>query len=62
LSRPNAKSGQVVLPATAKMVKQFYASYEISRLMLGIKDYVSINSEGKRNLEKQPILCNIRQS
>jgi hypothetical protein len=38
-----------VLPfATADMVKQFCVSDEISKIMLGTNDYVSVNSEGKK--------------
>jgi hypothetical protein len=44
LSSPNVKPGKVLPPATAEMVKQFYVSYEISRIMPGTKDNFSVNS------------------
>jgi hypothetical protein len=48
LSSPHAKLGNVLPPARAKMVKQFYLSGEISRIMPGTKDYISVNSESKK--------------
>jgi hypothetical protein len=43
------KSGEVLTPATAEMVKQFYICDEISRVIPGMKDYVSLNSEQKES-------------
>jgi hypothetical protein len=43
LSSPNVKSGKVLPPAIAEMVKQFYVSDEISRIMPETKDYISVN-------------------
>jgi hypothetical protein len=48
LSSPNVKPGKVLPPATAEMVKQFYVSDEVSRIIPGTKDYVSVNSEGRK--------------
>jgi hypothetical protein len=48
LSGTNVKPGKVLPPAIAEMVKQFYVSDEISRVMPGTKDYVSVKSEGKK--------------
>jgi hypothetical protein len=57
------KTRQSVTPATADTVKQFYASNEISRIMPGAKDYISVNSEGtKVHLQKQLILCNLKEA
>jgi hypothetical protein len=47
LSSPDFKPGKVLPPAIAEM-KQFYVSDKISRIMPGTKDYVSVNSEGKK--------------
>jgi hypothetical protein len=41
LSSPNVKPGKVLPPATAEMVKEFYVSDEISRIMPGRKNFVS---------------------
>jgi hypothetical protein len=48
LSSPNVKPGKVLTPVTAYMVKQFYVSHEIISIMPGAKDYVSVNSKGKK--------------
>jgi hypothetical protein len=51
-------SNYMLPPATGEMVKQFYISHEVERIMPGTKDYVSVNSEGKKvHLQKQLILC-----
>jgi hypothetical protein len=47
-SSPNRRPGKVLPPATADTVKQFYPSNEISRIMPGTKDYISVNSEGTK--------------
>jgi hypothetical protein len=64
LSGPNVKPGKVLPPATAEMVKQFYVSDEISRIMLGTKDYVSVNSESKKvHLQEQlNLTCNLKEA
>jgi hypothetical protein len=47
LSNATVKPGKVLLAATAE-VNQFYECDEISRIMLGTKDYVSVISEAKK--------------
>jgi hypothetical protein len=48
LSSPIIKLGKVLPPATAEMVEQIYVSDEISKVMPGTKDYVSVNSDGRK--------------
>jgi hypothetical protein len=48
LSSPNVKPGEVLPPATAEMVKQFYVPDQISRFKPGMKKYISVNPEGKK--------------
>jgi hypothetical protein len=48
LSSPNLKPGKVLPPTTAEMVKQFYVSGEISRIMPSTKENVPVNSECKK--------------
>jgi hypothetical protein len=43
------------------MVKQFYVSDEISRIMPGANDYVFVNLEGI-HLQKQLILYNLKEA
>jgi hypothetical protein len=64
LSNTNVKQFiESAAPATAEMVKQFYVSDEISSIIMpGTKDYVSVNSEGKKvRFQKQLILCNLKE-
>jgi hypothetical protein len=49
LSSPNVKPGKVLPPATAEVVKQFYVSDEIGRIMPGTKDYVKARRFNFRN-------------
>jgi hypothetical protein len=45
LSSPNVKPGKVLPPETIQMVKLFYVSHKISRIMPGKKNnYVSVFS------------------
>jgi hypothetical protein len=45
------------------MVKQFCVPDEISRIMPGTKDYVPVNTEGKKvHPQKQLILCNLKKT
>jgi len=63
LSSPNLKPGKVLSFDTAKIVKEFYLSEEISRIMPGRKDYVSVNIDGKKVLlQKHLILFNLREA
>jgi hypothetical protein len=62
LSSSYVKPGKVLPPATAEIAKQFYVSVEISRIMPGTKDYISVNSESKEvYLQKQLTLCNPKE-
>jgi hypothetical protein len=47
LSNANIKPGKV-LPAETPEMNQFYECKEISRIMLGTKDYVSVSAEAKK--------------
>jgi hypothetical protein len=63
LTTPNPKAGKTLLQKTADEVKDFYSSDEISRMMPGKKDYVSITMDGKRqHVQKRLVLCNLREA
>lgn len=65
LSTPDSKPGRTLPQETATLVKDFYCSDEISRLMPGKKDYVSMgkNSEGNPiHVQKRLILLNLREA
>jgi hypothetical protein len=53
--------GKALPPATAEMVKQFYISDEINRMMPGAKDCVSVNLEDI-HVQKQLILYNLKEA
>jgi len=48
LSTPNPRSGKILSDITVDNVKQFYSSDQVSRLMPGMKHYVSVTANGKR--------------
>jgi hypothetical protein len=50
-----------VPPATAQMVKQFYVSDEISRIMPRAKDCASVNFQGI-HVQKQIILYSLKEA
>jgi hypothetical protein len=61
-SSPNVKPGKVLPSVTAEVMKQFFfASDDISRIMPGTKDHVSVNSEGKVCLQQELILSNLKE-
>ena len=50
-------------PDTAKIVKEFYMSEEISRIMPGMKDFVSIIEGGvKVHKQKHLVLRNLKEA
>ena len=57
------KHGRCLPAVTENLVKAFYHSDNISRVMPGRKDYVSvITSEGKReHCQKRLLLCNLKE-
>ena len=65
LSSPNPKLGSLTLSAqTEEEVKNFYLSDDISRIMPGKKDFVSVlAADGKReHKQKRLLLCNLKEA
>jgi hypothetical protein len=63
LATPNPKAGKTLPKITADLVKDFYHSDEISRVMPGKKDCVSVTAKGVRqHLQKRLILCNLTEA
>jgi hypothetical protein len=48
LSDPNSKKGKLVEEQVVRIVKGFYLSEEISKIMPGKKDVVSVMIDGER--------------
>lgn len=61
LSSPSPRGGRKLLPETENLVKCFYLREDISRIMPGKKDFISIKlNDGKRtHIQKQLLMCNI---
>ena len=59
LSNPNQKGGKTLSTDTVDEVKAFYRSDDISRVIPGKKDFVSVNVNGGRvHAQKRLVLCN----
>jgi len=62
LSSPNPKPGHVLATETADHVRSFYECDEVSRMLPGKKDFVSVKQEGKRvHIQKRLVLSNLRE-
>ena len=64
LSSPNPKAGKSLSRSTEEQVTSFYRSDEISRMMPGKKDTVSVvTADGKRvSHQKRLLLCNLKEA
>jgi hypothetical protein len=63
LSTPDQKAGRTLSENVVDRVREFYCSDLISRLMPGMKDYVSVNVDGKRqHVQKRLVLCNLKEA
>ena len=60
---PNPKLGKGLAPTTEQLIAEMYLSDEMSRVMPGMKDYVSIMTDtGKReHVQKRLILCSLKE-
>lgn len=62
LSTPNPKPGKTLNENTAQLIKDFYNSDDVSRMMPGKKDFVTIRSQGSKvQVQKRLILANISE-
>ena len=63
LSIPNPKPGPSLSPETTDLIIRFYESDEISCVLPGKKDYVSVKKEGKRvHVQKRLVLCDLKEA
>lgn len=64
LESPNRKPGKSLSSEVVEAVRSFYESDEISRVLPGMKDCVSVRSENgdKVKLSKRLILCNLMEA
>jgi hypothetical protein len=62
MSLPNLKPGKTLNKVTAEVVRSFCNSDEVSRVMPGKKDYISIKVSGvKIHEHKRLLLCNLKE-
>ena len=63
LSTPNPKPGNPLAAHTVKLVSEFYESDEVSRMMPGKKDFVSVKQGEKRvHVQKRLVLSNLKEA
>ena len=63
LSTPNPKPGHILPTETIDLVRSFYESDEVSRMMPGCKDLVSVrNPEGRVHVQKRLVLSNLKET
>ena len=61
LSLPGPSRGPSLPPETVFIVSSFYESDDISCVMSGKKDFISVKKEGKReHIQKQLVLSDLR--
>lgn len=62
LTSPPQKKGKALNSETKTLVKMFYLNDDVSRLMPGKKDFISIKENGvRRHEQKRLLLCNLRE-
>ena len=62
LCDPNPKQGKEIEKEVVDTVERFYRSEDVSRMMPGKKDVVSLKVNGERkHIQKQLILCNLKE-
>jgi len=60
---PNPRPGKTLNKNTVELVRKFYESDEISRLMPGKKDCVTVRVNGEKEvLQKRLLLCNMAEA
>jgi hypothetical protein len=61
ISSPDPKPGKTLNEVAVEVVKSFYISDEVSKVMPGKKDYISIKVSGvKIREQKRLLLCNLK--
>ena len=62
LSTPNLKQGHGLAADTITLVQEFYDLDEVSRIMPGMKDFVSVRKGDSRiHVQKRLVLCNLKE-
>ena len=63
LSTPNSKAGNPLSGNTLELVRSFFCHDDISRVMPGKKDFISVrNADGEKvHQQKRLVLCNLKE-
>ena len=63
LSTPNPKPGHTLPAETTDLVQSFFECDDVSRMMPGCKDFVSVRqAEGRVHIQKRLILSNLKEA
>ena len=63
LSSANCRAGKSLSKDIVNVVQDFYKSDSVSRIMPGMKDYVSVKKDGVRvHEQKHLVLCNLKEA
>ena len=64
VSNPIAKAGKSLPESTVQLVKTFYCHDDISRVMPGTKDFLSVRNDSgeKEHRQKRLVLCNLMEA
>ena len=63
LTTPNSKNGRPIIQETKELVIKFYNDDEVSRLMPGKKDCISLKVDGtKVHIQKRLLLSNLKEA
>ena len=64
LSTPDSKAGNPLSSTTLELIRRFYCHDDISRVMPGNKDYISVRNEdgAKIHVQKWLVLCNLMEA
>jgi hypothetical protein len=60
-SSPNPKPVKTLNEVTVEVLKSFYNSDEVTRLMSGTEDYILIKVSGVKIREQKQLLCNLKE-
>jgi hypothetical protein len=62
LSRPDMCHGHPLSSETSELVHSFYENDDVSRMMPGKKDFVSVRGEaGRTHIQKRLVLTNLKE-
>ena len=63
MTQKTDETGRALTPETETLVKKFYERDDVSQMMLGMKDFVSVKNDDRTRLQiqKRLLLCNFNE-